>query len=445
MARLEQNQWSRVSLAVVLYKYQRGRRNTENTLQNTPPNMSTHRDATSPKRCGEQPPPYSSHDGTTSVIRSGFVLESHSRVEYGGKMHPLIAAAYHNRTKSPLCRLPDGALLRLLQLVDRVTLECLRRCSRVFLRLSPGAYSHVKDIGLSKGWKRPQPEEREGLLALLSRDEYCSDCLLARNANDWQERVRRTTQIYLHCSGCQADHPACLFSASQRRNPPAVRICIGHEGFGVFRPEDFFQHIRRLRKQGAQYICPQLSPGQMPGSRLFDPTRCDCLEYEGREQTGWPRPPTKWRERSGCRANPALGLRLRSQAEDEPKHFRRSLIYKSLQHCYVTVTQDSPDKDGRILGPVARTDVGLCNDSTDCVQIRHINTIKIEYTDGTLGPMNHGWYHSLDPRSYGLTADGDGYAVYWCKSNSCRNYHRYTKSRLSPFIKQGHYTRSCPL
>jgi len=51
------------------------------------------------------------------------------------KLHSLIAAAYYNKTLSPLCSLPDEVLVRLLQLADRITVECLRRASRTFLRL----------------------------------------------------------------------------------------------------------------------------------------------------------------------------------------------------------------------------------------------------------------------------------------------------------------------
>lgn len=39
------------------------------------------------------------------------------------KLHPLMAAAYHNKTESPLCRLSDAVLVRLLQLCDNVTVE----------------------------------------------------------------------------------------------------------------------------------------------------------------------------------------------------------------------------------------------------------------------------------------------------------------------------------
>lgn len=34
------------------------------------------------------------------------------------------------------------------------------------------------------------------------------------------------------------------------------------------------------------------------------------------------------------------------------------------------------------------------------------------------------WYLSLDPDSYGLTRDAEGYGVYWCREPECCNYYR---------------------
>ncbi|KAK0726789.1 hypothetical protein B0T26DRAFT_691765 [Lasiosphaeria miniovina] len=50
-------------------------------------------------------------------------------------LDPLVAASYYNLTSSPLCRLPDELLLDIMGRVDWVGLQCLRRSSRVFMRL----------------------------------------------------------------------------------------------------------------------------------------------------------------------------------------------------------------------------------------------------------------------------------------------------------------------
>ena len=149
-------------------------------------------------------------------------------------MHPIMAAAFHNRTKSPLGRLPDTILIKIMELSDIVANECLRRCSRTFLRLSPVAFPERFSDSRDNPWpvsKRERlPEEKEALLALVAKDEYCSNCSAARRSPNWANRVLDLTRTYLHCSGCRADHPACLFSATERDHPQSARICIGHEG-----------------------------------------------------------------------------------------------------------------------------------------------------------------------------------------------------------------------
>ncbi|KAK3381124.1 hypothetical protein B0H63DRAFT_523856 [Podospora didyma] len=50
-------------------------------------------------------------------------------------IHPVVGAALHNLTYSPLCSLPDHIRLRIMTQAGPVSLFCLRRTSRIFLRL----------------------------------------------------------------------------------------------------------------------------------------------------------------------------------------------------------------------------------------------------------------------------------------------------------------------
>ncbi len=179
----------------------------------------------------------SSHFESLPVIedKKEVFTEPHTNAS---KMRPIMAAAYHNRTRSLLCRLPDVILVGVMQHADPVSLECLRRCSRIFLRLFPAACSSERDFSMNvEQWPWPTsmlsllPEEKESLLSLLAKDQYCQICLTARQSRGWQERLKAATKVYLHCSGCQKDHPVCLFSAKQRQCPQSTRICIGHEGY----------------------------------------------------------------------------------------------------------------------------------------------------------------------------------------------------------------------
>lgn len=48
------------------------------------------------------------------------------------EMDPLVLSALQNQSYSPLHRLPDHILIRILDMLDNSGIECLRRCSRRF-------------------------------------------------------------------------------------------------------------------------------------------------------------------------------------------------------------------------------------------------------------------------------------------------------------------------
>jgi hypothetical protein len=153
------------------------------------------------------------------------------------RVDPLVAAAHYNLTQNPFCRLPEELLVEVIGLLDKCSVECLRRVSRVFLRLCVAAFPKRYDHSpLSSPWPEHNGSfssyrQQDRLASLLNRNRYCGDGQRAREAPDWQERVDKATKAYLHCSKCCLHHPSCLFSATQRLNPPRTRICIGHEWF----------------------------------------------------------------------------------------------------------------------------------------------------------------------------------------------------------------------
>ncbi|ROW04491.1 hypothetical protein VMCG_04936 [Cytospora schulzeri] len=181
-------------------------------------------------------------------------------------MDPLVAALWHNQTASPLHRLPDQILTRIIDTLDNCSIECIRRAARRFPPLCvdiilrrprtylPCADDALEDAQNDRGpfrWPRFSsmshrgqaeellrviegrdglPEDRPQLLRLLHRDWYCDGCREAEEAPGWSLRVERLRR-FLYCSKCDADHPACLFSASQRHERSDLRICIGYEGY----------------------------------------------------------------------------------------------------------------------------------------------------------------------------------------------------------------------
>lgn len=174
-------------------------------------------------------------------------------------MDPLIAAIRHNETYSRLHKLPEPVLIQIIRMLDNSGVECMRRVARDFPYLChdiiferPGVFLPTEK-GRGESWSWPRlgsmcatgqgkellkaaegraglPEDRTQLMSLLDRDRYCDGCRAAREAPDWGQRTARLRK-FLHCSKCVADHPACLFSHSQRMQKPHRRFCIAHEGY----------------------------------------------------------------------------------------------------------------------------------------------------------------------------------------------------------------------
>jgi hypothetical protein len=122
-----------------------------------------------------------------------------------------------------------------MRLADPVSVECLRRTSRKLLLLFSDARPSQANHN-AYPWPRPHasfldPSQSKELLTLLAKDSYCSNCVATRHAPDWQTRLALATERYLHCSGCDLDHPACLFTPEQRINTQHDRVCIGHQGY----------------------------------------------------------------------------------------------------------------------------------------------------------------------------------------------------------------------
>lgn len=174
---------------------------------------------------------------------------------------PLAAAAWHNKICSPLHRLPDKVLVQIIDMLDNSGVECIRRVARKFPplcsepilnrpRTEPVQEAKEKDepfvwprfqsmchsgqaaelLRTVEGYDDSLPGDRPRLLRLLDRDWYCDGCRGSQDAPDWGERVARLRRR-LHCSVCLADHPAYLFSRSQRLVKAHHRVCIVHEGY----------------------------------------------------------------------------------------------------------------------------------------------------------------------------------------------------------------------
>ena len=152
-------------------------------------------------------------------------------------MDPLVASAYKNFTSSPLCRLPDELLLEIMKYLDPVELCCLRRVSRIFLRLFGSWEFRSHQLDKLGPWVREgalAADQQKRLRRLLRRDKqgrYCSACLRRRWFKDKDRTFEYLVGHQLYCSGCKTKHAAGLFSGSQRnRTEDNTRLCIAQQG-----------------------------------------------------------------------------------------------------------------------------------------------------------------------------------------------------------------------
>lgn len=141
--------------------------------------------------------------------------------------------AYHNVAVSLLCRIPDDLLYLILDRLDVLSLNCLRRTSRIFLRLfeahrvrgyrtqgrpwqciSYVPYNYAKDMR-----------------ARISADKFCAACDLMRYRSHHTSRGAELYRRDMYCNGCIDIHSIGLFSAHERGlRDTERRVCIAHEG-----------------------------------------------------------------------------------------------------------------------------------------------------------------------------------------------------------------------
>lgn len=86
-----------------------------------------------------------------------------------------------------------------------------------------------------------------------------------------------------------------------------------------------------------------------------------------------------------------------------------------------------------------RTDVECwpCHSGDSCLVLDYARTLTVG-RDGAIGAQ---WYQALDPDSYGLTEDEEGFEIYWCRQNECKNYYGRAPG-FSRIVREAEYHRS---
>ncbi|KAL2111783.1 hypothetical protein VUR80DRAFT_9345 [Thermomyces stellatus] len=403
---------------------------------------------------------------------------------------PLAAAIRHNSCTLLLSRLPEELLLEIMDRLDPVSIFCLRRTSRTFLRLF-GSQS-LKDLHEKTGFFEPGPwtaqelprgEDWFAMARLLNRDAYCPPC---------EAGFVHTTFLqmqYMHCAGCKLDHTSTLFSAAQRLEDRSKRVCIGHEGHVrlcehktvkvgelcrwtrlVPRLTCYHQshvpahHVGR-RPKGMR-VFPTLDVGMDgPGQATLSHTAHLDLSGHGQEVITAEVFRAHIRElRKGAAGyiapEPAPGILPELRAFDPTRC--GCLLYPGMQphggaceEHRVSRTVFSRDSEGSNTIDIS---FETCEYGARCLKVTHKRTIHYRTSmrlrelpteppervrggpcdaqwklararDASAGPISYNWYAALEPASYGLALDRESYGLTWCNEPRCLNYHGYLRGR----------------
>ena len=161
-------------------------------------------------------------------------------------MDTLLAAQTYNDLHSPLARLPEELLLKIVGALghDEVALRCVRRVSRTFRRIIPELIT----------WDTPPWQ----FIRHLRRDGMCRRCLVVAEptlAPGWLPWLARTLRTALpesttamperggccfgswlqpgalFCDTCgRWQHPHSFSHADRQADPPGPRTCLGRQG-----------------------------------------------------------------------------------------------------------------------------------------------------------------------------------------------------------------------
>ncbi|KAK3349695.1 hypothetical protein B0T25DRAFT_548729 [Lasiosphaeria hispida] len=433
-----------------------------------------------------------------------------------------------------LCTLPEELLLQIMRYLDPTSIQCLRRTSRIFLRLfSSPCFSHQHNKELSirlfsclpyTPWARPSRAfEAEAhtrrFIEYLERDarrNLCVSCRAVESDLKGFHRARNLIEKRLYCAACGVEHPLVYFSAAERQKDEQARVCIGYEGHfrlcehkvinwktvtdatrklmsypandhafipllectaamhiptnhtitaqkwpggkifprlylhrykdrnfslrvewaahlplsepassGRHLVDDLTDRLKLLRRGTAEYFAPQSRPGYLPEMRLFDPNRCDFLDYTGTPSgTGiggdWSLAPPSDSNTQSCRTHTGPGCSLRrpkdprSRTTDEDGYAVGSHIMRTLFGM------------GRRLPYHLGVKARACSEGDRCLVLSYVRDIFVaDISDAGCRKVTHSWCEALDPDSYKLAEDSENEGTLWCRNETCANYYRF--------------------
>lgn len=401
-------------------------------------------------------------------------------VDASSTMDPLIAAIYHNSTHSPLMRLPDKVLEAIMRYLDNESLHSLRNTSRTLSRLSSSDEFKKRRVDSNDvwGWYSKVSNVAAGY---YRRDAYCPACAHIRERKREDPRFEALFHQNLWCAACAEDHPAALFSASQRREPDDSRICVGHEGY--FRicqhrtitwldVQEWTASLAHLEAYGVNGIRGRICKhpdhsftcnykiGEVAldltgrpddlhislTSRLHLPDlqerpssldvrrTLEAAQEAGAKYLGPPGPPGNSThmtmfDPNNCNCLVYPGSELVEMPLGKPS------VY-ACRHRVLEGETSEPMASSYHFGSFtgysrSRSRVidysfqaGKCHSKCGKLDLRYTTRIWLWELDKDNGQkIHHTWYRAVNPESYGMTEDAESRHILWCPDVRCRNYH----------------------
>ncbi|KAG8158245.1 hypothetical protein KVR01_012006 [Diaporthe batatas] len=241
------------------------------------------------------------------------------------------------------------------------------------------------------------------------------------------KRGRSDIRVYRHNACCvEWPVPQLKVDGSKIKLRWGAHMPLQTDGRSVT-ANDLRQGIAEIRAKGGRFLYPAMTFEQdVPEMRCFDPNECDCVSREAsRNVESIPR--TSLDSEKECPTNFSRKLPQyppnvsSSRPSTAGSSIREQLRPHSLK--YRGACESSQKKhEARwyFFGP-AQVKVAFwpCHSSDFCLVLHYTRILTI----GRDGAIDAQWYQALYPESYNITGDKEGFEIYWCRQNRCRNYH----------------------
>lgn len=183
--------------------------------------------------------------------------------------------------------------------------------------------------------------------------------------------------------------------------------------------------LPELRNNAGRFICPPLAAGpgmDLPELCCFDPNSCGCVNFEDTQDV--------LRFSNGeTPAKRLFPLQLRGSRVEPPEECEVHARAHRMHHLSGTPMYGPGQFQFR---------AQPCHSGSQCLVFRYTRSIHIP----EIG-ISCNWYQALDPDSYKLCADRDGFGIYWCRQQRCRNYYKRTPG-FTRIVYGADFSIRCP-